>query len=364
MKIGISTRGLNQGSYAISTIILSLTQAIIALAPDDLEIYLYLNDPAYETHFASAACKRSIKLNSRLLWDHTWLPRALKKDGVEIAFFMKGTLPLSLPCKGAVIFHDLGYFDKVLKPYKWFDTIYMKYMMTRASRKATHIFTDSEYTRQEAIRILGVDPDRTAVCYQNCSAIYKPVTGPETLAAVKTRYHLDYPFIFSPITLSPRKNVTRILNAFGAVKDQIPHHLVISGGQSWGMNDLRGKIQSEIGPRLHIVGTIEEKDMPAIYSMADFTLYPSLIEGFGIPILEAFNCGCPVLTSNITSMPEVAGESAYLVDPYDEDQIAEGILKLGTDAKLRDELIEMGFEQAGLFSWERTAKIILERLLD
>jgi len=263
-----------------------------------------------------------------------------------------------------VIFHDLGYFDKVLKPYKWFDTIYMKYMMAWASRKATHIFVDSEYTRQEAVRILNADPEKLAVCYQNCSEIYKPVTDPVILAAVKSRYHLDSPFIFSPITLSPRKNVTRILNAFEVVKDQIPHHLVITGGQSWGMSDLARRIKSEIDPRLHIVGTIAEKDMPAVYSMADFTLYPSLIEGFGIPILEAFGCGCPVLTSNITSMPEVAGDAAYLVDPYDEGQIAEGILKLGSDAILRKDLIELGFDQASRFSWERTAKIILERLLD
>lgn len=102
--------------------------------------------------------------------------------------------------------------------------------------------------------------------------------------------------------------------------------------------------------------------MPALYNMAHFTIYPSLMEGFGLPILEAFRCGCPVLTSNITAMPEVAGDAAYLIDPYDTNQIAEGMIRLALDEKLCQDLKERGLERAKIFSWERTANIVLKEL--
>jgi glycosyltransferase involved in cell wall biosynthesis len=102
--------------------------------------------------------------------------------------------------------------------------------------------------------------------------------------------------------------------------------------------------------------------MPTLYNLADFTIYPSLLEGFGLPVLEAFRCGSPVLGSNITSIPEVAGEAAYLVDPYNIDQIAEGMLRLAMDEKLRQDLIKRGHQRARVFSWERTARIILDAI--
>ena len=102
--------------------------------------------------------------------------------------------------------------------------------------------------------------------------------------------------------------------------------------------------------------------MPGLYSLAGFTLYPSLLEGFGLPVLEAFRCGCPILTSNNSSIPEVAGDAAYLVDPYDTDQIAEGIVKLATDPVLRQTLVARGHVQAKKFSWDRTARSILNAL--
>jgi glycosyltransferase involved in cell wall biosynthesis len=362
MKIGISTRGLNQGSHAISTIVLQLTRTMLAMAGPDHEFSLYLNDPSYETYFDRAVKKRSVELKTRFVWDHFWLPRALKEDQVEFALFMKGTLPLSLPCKGGVIYHDFGYFDRALRPYKFFDTIYMKFMMARASRQASAIFADSEFTKSEAVELFNLDPDKIRVCYQNCSPIYQNITDEAILDYVRRRYNLPEKFIFVPSSLSPRKNFDRILDAFGGLRDQIPHHLIITGGQSWRSRELVKRIHNEFKERVRISGYIEHEDMPAIYSLADYTIYPSLLEGFGMPILEAFHCGCPVLTSNIASMPEVAGEAAYLVDPFDTDQIAKGMRRLSDDELLRRSLIKRGFERTKVFSWERTAGIILNEI--
>jgi glycosyltransferase involved in cell wall biosynthesis len=362
MRIGISTRGLNQGSYAISSIVLHLTQSIINQASNRHDIFLYFNHPEREALFPQASNKRSIQINNRFVWDHAWLPLALRADRIDVALFMKGTMPFTLPCRGAVIIHDLGYFDHHLRPYRYFETAYMKTMISRASKKAWAIFTDSEYTRTEAIRILGIHPEKITVCYQNCASIYRPITEKRTLEAIQAHYHLPSEYILSPISLSPRKNLERILDAYDEVKEQVPHHLLITGGQSWGVKDLVKRINSENNHRIHLLGAVPSEHMPALYTMAGLTIYPSILEGFGLPILEAFHCGCPVLTSNLTSMPEVAGDAAYLVDPYDTQQISMGILKLVRDEGLRRDLIAKGFERAKQFSWEKSAAIVLNRL--
>ena len=362
MRLGISTRGLSQGSYAISTIVLHLTRKIIELAGSRHEVFLYHNDPGHVGSFALSAVQRSLGLDNRFMWDQVWLPYAMKKDRIDLALFMKGTMPELLPCRGAVIFHDFGYFDDQLRPYDPFDTLYMKTMMSRAAAKATMVFSDSEFTQNDAMRLFGLERNRSRVCYQDCSPDYVPVTDQAQRNAIRARYQLPEKFIFCPTSISPRKNLIRVLKAFEMVKDTIPHDLIITGGQSSKERELVERFDAGFYHRVQVLGHIPYEDMPALYSLADFALYPSLLEGFGMPVLEAFRSGCPIITSNITSMPEVAGDAAYLVDPYDTDQIANGMLKLGANPTLRRDLIAKGFEQSKKFSWERTARIILDGL--
>ncbi len=362
MKIGISTRGLYQGSYAISTIVLHLSRKLIELAGPSHEIFLYFNDPSYEDLFPSTISKRSFKLKNRFIWDHFWLPQALRKDRVDVALFFKGTMPVMLPCRGAVIFHDLGYFDKQLQPYRPHETLYMKNMMAIAARQACSIFTDSDYTKLKTMKILGADAKKIHTCYEDCSPIFEPVTDIVKQKAIRNRYGLPDKFIFCPVSISPRKNIPRILEAYRMVMDNIPQDIVFTGGQFWGGDNLVQDIKSKHNHRICFLGHVDFEDMPGLYSLADFTLYPSLLEGFGMPVLEAFRCNCPVLTSNITSIPEVAGDAAYLVDPYNINQIADGLEKLATDSSLRQALKTRGSEQAKKFSWEKTAQIILDGL--
>ena len=362
MRIGISTRGLNQGSFAISTIVLHLTQKIIELTDSQHEIFLYCNNQDHEALFSRNVYKRTLNTNNRFFWDHVWLPQALKKDHIDIALFMKGSMPALLPCKGTVIFHDLGYFDNQLDPYPPLDTVYMKTMMSRAAKKACHIYADSDYTRNEALRIFGIEPRKISVIYQDCSPIYAPVVDDAKRAEIRFRYHLPANFIFCPVSLSPRKNLLRILNAFSLVKDKISQDLVITGGQVWKSNNIVNRIRQEFPQRIRILGKVNKEDMPGLYSLADFTIYPSLLEGFGMPVLEAFRCDCPILTSNTTSIPEVAGDAAYLINPYDVNEIAAGMIDLATNKKLRQLLISKGQKRAQLFSWEKTARVILDTL--
>ena len=325
-------------------------------------MYLYCNNLNHEALFSTSVYKRTLSTDNRFFWDHVWLPQALKKDHIDIALFMKGTMPALLPCKGTVIFHDLGYFDKQLHPYPPLDTLYMKNMMSKAAKKACHIYADSNYTRNDVLRFFEIEPSKISVIYQDCSPIYTPVVDNAKRVDMRFRYHLPANFIFCPVSLSPRKNLLRILNAFALVKDKISQDLVITGGQVWKSKDIVDRIGQEFSQRIHLLGKVNEEDMPGLYSLADFTIYPSLLEGFGMPVLEAFRCDCPVLTSNTTSIPEVAGEAAYLVNPYDINEIAAGIMDLATNTNLRQSLISKGQKQAQKFSWEKTARVILNTL--
>jgi glycosyltransferase involved in cell wall biosynthesis len=356
-------RGLNQGSFAISTIIYHLTKNIIELTPTDVEIFLYFNDPEYEHLFNPGVHMRSIKMKNRFVWDHFWLPAKIRADNVDIALFMKGTIPLSLSCDAAVIMHDVGYFNTQLQPYKFLETIYMKVMMRRAGRKASRVFTVSDHTRNEASRILRIDPVKITTIYPDCSPIFKPVTDTKMLEEVQNKYGLPARYIFWPTSLSPRKNISRILDAFEVLFDRIPQRLVITGGKNWNTKDFFQRVNSSFADSIKILGNVPQEHMPALYSMADFTIYPSLLEGFGFPILESFRCGRTVLTSNLASMPEIAGDAALLVNPYNLEELSAGIYQLATDEKLRHALEEKGLERSRFFSWGETAARILSGLL-
>lgn len=359
MKLGISTRGLNQGSYAISSMILYIVRELIELTGDDHKIYLYHNDPQHEGLFPSTIKNRSIKIENRILWDHFWLPKMLKKDGIDVALFFKGTISERIPCKSMVFFNDLGYFDTILRPYPVLETIYMRMMMTRAAKKADLVFTISDFTRQEVLRHIGISNNKVNVSYLSCTPDCERVEDSARLDVLRKKYNLSSRFIFCPVSVSPRKNLPRILEAFASVRDLIPHQLVITGSQASGQMELRRGLSEGRYSRVRLLGAVPYEDMPGLYTLADFTLFPSLLEGFGVPLVEAFRCGSPVLTSNITSMPEIAGDAALFVDPYEVKKIADGILKLSFDEGLKADLVRRGKLRSEEFSWRKTAQSIL-----
>ncbi|MFW6025682.1 MAG: glycosyltransferase family 4 protein [Candidatus Woesearchaeota archaeon] len=165
-----------------------------------------------------------------------------------------------------------------------------------------------------------------------------------------SKYSINKPFIFYVGSDVGRKNIKRLAKSFNSIEKQIPHELILAG-------NIRRQYNSQ---RIKKIGYVNNEDLVQLYNQADLYVYPSLYEGFGLPILEAQACGCPVLTSNVTSMPEVAGYGAHIVNPYSEKEIAEGMEKILNDKKYREELIKKGFENVKRFSWEKTARDILK----
>lgn len=357
LAIAIAARDLGHHSSGPSNYIYGLIEGLLQVNRDH-EIHIYYSTPEARGLFSSAH-EHYLPASNIMVWDHWALPRALQRDGVDVTIFPKGTLPAWYPGRALTIVLDLGYFYPELGAYKPVDTLYMKYALRAASKRAWGIFTISEYTRQDVIRLFRVPPGKALNIYGACRPDYRPVTDPQTLARIRRQYDLREPYIFFPASsISPRKNLPRLLDAFESLQARIPHHLYITGPRSWKAAEALARLENH--ERIHRLGLVPLEDMAALYTLAEFTVYPSLFEGLGIPVLEAFQCGSPVLTSRQTSLPEVAGDAALLVDGYSVTDIADGLLLLASRPDLRTACRLKGFEQAKGFRWDITAQKVLD----
>ncbi len=269
------------------------------------------------------------------------------------------TLPPTLPgTRTLLTVHDLSFVrapetaTPVLKAY-------LDEVVPRSVRRATHVLADSQATKDDLIEFYGTAPEKISVLLSGVTANFKPVTDPETRKAVRERYNIqENPYIFSVGTVQPRKNYARLIEALAALGPAYADvHVVIAGGRGWLDDPIYETVQRlGLAERVHFIGFARDEDLPALYTDAACVAYPSLYEGFGFPVLEAMACGTPTMTSDVSSMPEVAGDAALMVDPYDVDAIADALKQLLSDHTLRAELIVRGYQQASQFTWTQSAR--------
>jgi glycosyltransferase involved in cell wall biosynthesis len=217
----------------------------------------------------------------------------------------------------------------------------------------------SEATRRDVIRLLGVEPHRVVTIPCGADARFRPHLDPTELRAFRDANDLPEHFMLYLGTIEPRKNLIRLMDAYAEVQRRVrePWPLILAGGAGWGVEEIRAHADRlRLGPRLRFAGYVEEAEIPLWYNAADLFVYPSEYEGFGLPALEALACGTPVVTSDRSSLPEVVGECAILVNPSDPTSIADGIVRAIDDAELRHRLSQGGPERAKRFSWERMAE--------
>ncbi|MFM7173577.1 MAG: glycosyltransferase family 4 protein, partial [Caldilinea sp.] len=190
-----------------------------------------------------------------------------------------------------------------------------------------------------------------------------PVTDPARLTAVRQRYAIgEGPFLLALSRLEPRKNFVRLIEAFHQARGQgrLPHRLVIGGGKGWRYEAIYQRVSDlNLHEQVHFTGFVADADLPALYSAADFFAYPSLYEGFGLPIVEALACCTPVLTGDNSSLPEAGGAGAFYVNAEEVDAIAQGLVQLATDPALRARLRQAGLLHAAQFTWQRSAEQLL-----
>jgi glycosyltransferase involved in cell wall biosynthesis len=298
------------------------------------------------------------------LWHRLRLPLPVEAFTGQVRLFHATdfTLPPTLPgTRTLLTVHDLSFVrapetaTPVLKAY-------LDVVVPRSVRRATHVLADSQATKDDLIELYGTPADKVTVLLGGVNAEFRPVAAAEVRRAARARYGLPpNPYIFAVGTVQPRKNYARLIEALAALGPQYAdYHLVIAGGRGWLDAPIYQTVRDlGMDERVHFTGFARDEDLPALYSEAVCLAYPSLYEGMGLPVLEAMACGTPVVTSTVSSLPEVAGDAALLVDPYDVPALAEALCRLLDDSALRQTLTARGTRQAASFTWERAAAQLL-----
>jgi glycosyltransferase involved in cell wall biosynthesis len=289
------------------------------------------------------------------------IPLSLAREGVRLVHEPHYVLPPLTRCRSVVTIHDCIHlmFPQYL-PSK-LGYVYAKGSMWTATRKANRILTVSEASKRDILRFFDVPPEKVVVIHNAIDERFLTPADPERMDLVRQRYQLDHPFVLYVGNIKPHKNIQRLIDAFARARSRCPDNLklIIIGDEISKYPALRQSVHKhKLDKHVRFLGFQPMETLAAFYRYARVFAFPSLYEGFGLPALEAMACGAPVVTSNVSSLPEVAGGAALLVDPYDPDSIAHGIVQAVNDDALRAEMIARGKERARSFSWTQSVRRI------
>lgn len=272
-------------------------------------------------------------------------------------------LPPTLPStKTLLTVHDLS-FQRVPEAASPSLKAYLDAVVPRSVLRADHILADSTATKIDLVDLYDTPESKITVLYSGVEKRYRPISDSAELEAVRAKYGLArLTYALSVGTVQPRKNYIRVIEALAQLRSQgCDLRYAIAGGRGWLDDDIYTALErTGMTEFVHMLGFVADEDLPALYSSARMFVMPSLYEGFGLPVLEAMACGTPVITSDISSLPEVAGEAALLVDPNDTVVIAEAMTALYCNDSLRARLAAAGLHQAAKFTWQRSAAQLLE----
>jgi glycosyltransferase involved in cell wall biosynthesis len=298
-----------------------------------------------------------------ILWHRLRLPLwvELACGALDIFHSPDFTLPPVRRARTVLTVHDLS-FMRVPQCSHPSLRSYLLQAVPRSLRRAHVVLADSESTRADVIELLEVDPAGVTVLYPGVERRFRRVRDAHLLQAVRQRYHLPPRFLLSLGTLQPRKNYPRLIEAYASVRASLGTEikLVIAGAKGWMYEGIFERVEAlGLQDAVCFTGYVADTDLPMLYTLADLFVFPSLYEGFGLPPLEAMACETPVVTSNVSSLPEAVGDAALLVDPLDVDALAAAIERAMVDISLRHHLIQRGLQWASQFTWESAASTLL-----
>jgi glycosyltransferase involved in cell wall biosynthesis len=363
MIIGYEAKRLYQNMSGLGNYSRNTLNLLAQYYPDNQYV---LFAPQLSTLYTCPECVSVITPSSnfskrlRFLWRAVWVPKLLKYNHIDVFHGLSNGLPVGTEKTGIpslFTVHDLIYI-RFPEYYKKIDRMLYKFFVTRSCRTATKIIAISHSTRNDLINLLGVDPNKIEVIYQSCNKLFYERVDESVKRNVRQKYALPEKFILCVGTIEQRKNQLAILE--GLVKERLKIPLVILGKPTaYKMllddfileNDLRNQV-------LFLQNT-SSCELQTIYQMAEIMVYPSFFEGFGLPVLEAQASGCPVITSNISSMPEAGGEGALYIDPTNSTEIGSAIRKILIDDKLKEELIQKGTANSAFFADQMVAEKLM-----
>lgn len=306
-------------------------------------------------------------------WEQFALPKAAKKEGCQILHCTSNTAPVNPGMPLVVTLHDIIYMEKLhlFKKsggtwYQKFGNVYRRLIVPKVLKKSDKIITVSNFEKNRIREFFGFDEndERLIAIYNGVSEHFRKIRSKKELERVKELYKLPDKYFFFLGNTDPKKNTPGVLKAFSDYLKKTNDedmYLVMLDYEKEALNKILKDINApELIDKIHLTGYVVNTDLPAIYNLCEIFLYPSLRESFGIPMLEAMRCGAPVITSNTSSMPEVSGNAALIIDPFKPEEITDAIIKILNDEDLKKNLIKKGYAQAKKFSWENMAKNVID----
>lgn len=374
MRIGLTTFGADGGKSGISRYLVSLLREFAQMREmPELDIVTYQHERAIFIPPAAPFTASDISLSWQrpvvnILWHQTALPSLCRQRGYDVLFLPAANrrVAFSAPCPTVGTVHDFSSIH-VKGKYDRARMFYITRVLPMLVKRLTHVLTVSESSKRDIVEYAGVPPERVTVTPLAAdTSRYCPGDAAAALQQMQTRYAFTGPYLLYIARLEhPGKNHVRLIQAYEAARKRgaIPHKLMLAGSD-WDRADEvhAAAARSQCADDIIFTGFVAEADLPMMYRGADAFIFPSLYEGFGLPVLEAMCCGVPVACANVSSIPEVAGDAGVLFDPYDIEEMAGAILTLATDAALRDSYRQRGLARGQQFSWHATAARTLQVL--
>jgi glycosyltransferase involved in cell wall biosynthesis len=366
VHIGLNAHLLSSSqSYrgaGISWYIRNLLKNLDQVSPDFLQYRVFLSDrafrePSLALQYSRLPTRRPLV---RILWEQLIQPLALRRAKVDLLHAMAFVAPVAVPCPFVVTVYDLSFW-RYPDAFRPFNRWYLKHFTAYSVKRARAVIAISESTRQDVIKFLNVPPDRVHTIYCGVDGNFRSL--PEAkVAAFKKAHQLPDTFVLFLGTLEPRKNIDGLIRAFARWREEDPAAppLIVAGAKGWYYAKIFEQVEAlNLTDSIRFPGYIPQDELPLWYNAASLFVYPSHFEGFGLPTLEAMACGTPVITSTVSSLPEVAGSdgtTARLVNPSDIGALARAMAELMSQPDQRASMSEKGKIRAAGFRWEKTAR--------
>lgn len=364
IKVLIDAAGITRQKTGVGVYAKCLLDALLKL-PDDFHFYILAQDDDPDLDFSKYANVTMIWAPARLfrlfplrfLLEQIYIPYLLARHDIDVLHSLHYAIPcLGVGARRIVTFHDMTFF-MFPELHERVKIIYFQLFMRFAARHADEIIFVSDSAYRDCVARLGQPNGAAVVIPHGKDSAYVPLGAGWDLSSLRNKYGIPERFVLYIGTIEPRKNLERLVTSFAAVASGDPDiSLVLAGKMGWMMEGLKQTIHAAgLDSRVVLTGFILEEEKRLLLGACTVFVYPSLYEGFGLPVLEALACGAPTITSNTSSLPEVAGEAALLIDPYSTEELQAALQLLLTDKLLRDELRRRGPVQAQMFTWEACA---------
>jgi glycosyltransferase involved in cell wall biosynthesis len=373
MRIGIDATGLYGQRTGIENYILNIATGLLAIdTRNEYVVYCRKDVPKSLEAAGTRAQTRRLRVGNRKLYQQTALPTLIGLDRIDAMFYPGNSMALLTPCKAVFTVHDLMplIVPQYLPKYhannflSWISGNYWKLTLQLGCKKADRIVAVSHKTGFDLATTLSVPAEKITIVHEGVAPNFRPIDDADIIGRFRDRYDLKDPFILC-LGTATCKNLSGSILAFEILKvaGHAALQLVIVGSEQRILADtLELAKRSAFRNQIRFTGYFPDADLALLFNAADLLLFPSFYEGFGLPLLEAFACGLPVVTSNVSVLPEVAGDAALLVNPHDPNAIARGASALLGDADLRKRLVDKGLQRSREFTWERAARQTLQVL--